>query len=904
MTREIPEECKTDDQAIEGLEPGNDDVSGLVSILSDAYDAPSVPKSLVERLENGIESQWGQPPGLVVSRLAQVTDFAKTGRGWVRSASVGIGLAAALLLAFFVATGTGNNVWASVIEAIKQNGLIRMEHQGTIRWLDLDNKIACEQTNEQTRWFDFERRILLVRDSGEENLRRSKLPSFDHANTDSLLAAFLLGEPLSGHSLDRFVDVEVMSEKTQRVSVDGRDFVDLAVRLRTSDGIDHALSLQLDAKSNVPYAVTRVKSTPNDPISLTLVSQSSVELKEDYFPKRMKLVDVLDNPSARVASLDRQNVPTEQMAALDDKKLDRPNSIEATSPKDSLDQNQSVANNLAANNPAVSNPATNDNHASPASTFVTTSALPMGAANKWKPVAVVSRSNDEVIKQVNWVLKNLWKEQGVDPSKPATDLQLLRRLYLDVAGRIPSVTEVRRFDKDARQDRYEKLVDSLLESPDFATQMAAVWRSFLIPEGVELDAFGGRASFEKWMSERFIENEPYDQTVRKLLLAEGRLVNSGPLLFYAALKLDADQLAAKTSRAFLGMRLECAQCHDHPFEPWSQEDFWSYAAFFAQISRPNGELENASTVMRVSDVDRGQVMLPETDDVVFPRFLGKRNEQADVADQSSNIKNTAPRRRQLADWLTGADNPYFARATVNRVWAHLFGRGIVDPVDDFGMNNEAVSPELLDTLASHFIESKFDIRKLVRTIVLSDAYRLSSNSTQLTDEVAESNDDEPRLKYFAQMNVKTLTAEQMFDCISVATLMQQQNRSQGQYVTSRFDNGARNTFLQQFSAPAENRAEYLAGIPQALTLMNGSLTSGVTHEKTSGLIRSLDAPFFTHRQRLDVLFLSTLSRPPSDDEILLLSDVVPESATSEEKKAAMSDLLWALINSAEFTLNH
>ena len=360
----------------------------------------------------------------------------------------------------------------------------------------------------------------------------------------------------------------------------------------------------------------------------------------------------------------------------------------------------------------------------------------------------------------------------------------------------------------------------------------------MIPEGVDLDAFGGREAFEKWLADRFSAGEPYDQIVRKLLLAEGRLSQSGPLLFYSALKLDANQLAARTSRVFLGMRLECAQCHDHPFEPWKQEDFWSYAAFFAQISRPKGELENVSTVMRVRDVDRGDVMLPETNIVVPPRFLGQQLPPEAGGESSSE----QARRQRLAAWLTGPQNPYFARATVNRVWSQLLGRGIVDPVDDFGVNNPPVSPELLDTLASQFIDSGFDLKKLIRSIVLSRAYRLSSSSGQLAD---ADDDVAKRLEMFAQMNVKTLTAEQLYDCISVATMLGRDNAAAGDYTLARFGNSQREMFLQQFAAPAANRAEYLAGIPQALMLMNGSLISGATSEQSSGLIRSLEAPFFS-----------------------------------------------------------
>ena len=258
-------------------------------------------------------------------------------------------------------------------------------------------------------------------------------------------------------------------------------------------------------------------------------------------------------------------------------------------------------------------------------------------------------------------MEQLWRKHSISAVNAASDQEMLRRVYLDVAGRTPTVTEVRRFLNNDSPNRYEQLVDRLLESPDHSSHMATTWRSFLVPDGVDVSAFGGIEAFDRWLADRFENGEPYDQIVRKLLLAEGRLSKSGPLLFYSALKLDADKLAAQTSRVFLGIRLECAQCHDHPFEPWTQQDFWGYAAFFARISRPKGELENVSTVMRVRDVERGDVMMPETDSIVAPRFLGMAsatNVDPDLSDSS--------RRERLAQWLTNPENPFFARATVNR----------------------------------------------------------------------------------------------------------------------------------------------------------------------------------------------------------------------------------------------
>lgn len=515
---------------------------------------------------------------------------------------------------------------------------------------------------------------------------------------------------------------------------------------------------------------------------------------------------------------------------------------------------------------------------------------------QWGSVPVVSQTPDQIVSKINASLQTLWTASGVQPAEPASDQEMLRRVYLDLAGRTPTVNEVRQFLGDEEPQRYERLVDRLLASSDHDSHLATTWRMMLIPEGVDVSRLGGLSAFDQWLAAQFQAEKPYDEIVRELLLAQGRLSKSGPLLFYSALKLEAEKLASKTSRVFLGIRLECAQCHDHPFEPWTQEDFWSYAAFFAQISRPRGDLQSVSTVMQVRDVDRGEVMLPETETVVQPRLLGipLDSSLSDGDSENVGVATQTGRRHQLAKWLTSPENPYFARATANRLWSLLFGRGIVDPVDDFGSQNQPVTPEVLEALASQLIDNDFDLQTVLRTIALSDAYRLSSASES---EVPK------RLEVFSQMQVKTLTAAQLFDCIAVATLMEEPDASgamNGGF--TRFGNAARDQFLQQFASPPSNRVDYLSGIPQALTLMNGPLIHSATGDRTSGVLQTLDAPFFTDDQRIEVLFMATLSRPPRTDELAMLREMIVENG--DQKRQALSDLLWALVNSAEFALNH
>lgn len=858
---------KADDAFVE--HESADDVDALAALLSESFDAPAVPASFSRRLDDEIGQRWGQSPNPLPSTRVSFGRTLNWSERQLRSWRGAAATAALVLLAVVVINSSGGRAWAAVRAAMGQHGVLEIRTDDSVRWLDLSERVAGRQTNEGSELFDLRTRVLLCRSASEPGAQRTPFPPDLDPSDDAMILAFLTGRPLSIETFNDFCDVQVTCEEV----AESEPSV-VAVRFQTKANSDVRLTLTLDGETDSPIAVANHDSVSTDTIAaVTISSQSIAALTSELLP--------FDN----VAAVDQPGFNQRDEAVDRDRNL----AGESTNSTSTMLANDLIEPKQVAQLPGGVAPAVDS----------VISSLPVGSAKQWRQVAVVSRADDEVLARVNETLVSLWGEQGVVPVERASDVQLLRRAYLDLAGRTPTVTEVRQFLNDDNVNRYERLVDKLIESPDHASQLAAVWRSFLIPEGVNLDAFGGRASFEQWLAKRFSSGAPYDQIVRELLLAEGRLAQSGPLLFYSALKLDADQLAARTSRAFLGMRLECAQCHDHPFEPWTQEDFWSYAAFFAQISRPKVELENASTVMQVRDVNRGEVMIPYTDEVVAPRLLGNVPAvEATVTDEES-----AGRRQVLSDWLTSRENPYFARATVNRLWAYFFGRGIVDPVDDFGVSNEPVSPKLLDTLASQLIENEFDLSRSIRTIVLSEAYRLGSGATVGQDTGELDDLAETRLTVFAQMNVKTLTAEQLYDCIAVATMLDASGNV-GQSAVNRFGNSQRDAFLQTFAAPASSRSDYLAGIPQALTLMNGSLIDNATGDSSSGMVRSLQAPFFTDNQRIDVLFMATLSRPASTEEQELLADLIPEKATWAERSAALSDILWALLNSSEFTLNH
>jgi hypothetical protein len=394
----------------------------------------------------------------------------------------------------------------------------------------------------------------------------------------------------------------------------------------------------------------------------------------------------------------------------------------------------------------------------------------------------------------------------------------------------------------------------------------------------------GIRGFQNWLRAQFVRNRRYDNIVADLLVPEDITPSSeaaAASLFYSALQFKPEELAANTSRLFLGVQIQCAQCHDHPMNNWKQKDFWGYAAFFARVRQPQAQAR--SRMAAVMEATTGEVMLPDTQDVVLPKFL-------DAA--QSRGEDDGSRRRPLAIWLASSSNAYFAKATVNRVWAQLFGRGLVDPVDDLGTHNPPSHPELLDELAAWFIESGFNLKELYRVLANTRAYQLTSESEE-TEAKAP-----PEL--FARMAIKNLSAEQLYDALARATLRRDAQGMPGQ-IGNRLDDAQRQLFVSRFRVLAGRPTEFQSGIPQALTLMNGSTVSNATDLMQSPLLQSLDAPFFSHPQRVDVLFLATLSRYPYVDERESFVDYVSQAS---DPRSALGDVLWALLNSAEFTLNH
>lgn len=832
----------------------------LAQLLTEAFDAPPMPRSLLKRIDHVVEQEWGQSPRLADSATDKMQRGALRGARWFRSLPVAAAVVLIVGLVVISQLSSPTYAWSSMVSALSESGLVEIEDNGTVRWLSLSDDVAGETSSQAAVVLDGKTNVLLRRNTADAFVERQSLPAGGLRSQDRLVLAFLMGNATQPQSLAFLRDARIVSEHSRKLDFQGEPAIELTVNLE-SGGETASLTILIDPRNQLPMVSSESRNHKND-VLLRYRSDSNrdVAARLSAIPAALPVVDV-----------EAFTPPPTALAGVE-------------TPTDSHSRNGAATPVVAAS--PTETVATAET-ASPDSPVAPPHSNLIGAASQWKPVALVPSATGNRTRDLDALLIQLWAENQVQPVVEASPEELLRRAYLDLVGRTPSVTEVRDYLKNNSSDRYETLVDRLLASPDHASHLAARFRSFLIPEGIDLTNFGGIEAFEKWLSDQFSSGQSYDKTVQQLLLAEGRLSKSGPLLFYSATKLEPDQLAGRTARVFLGMRLECAQCHDHPFEPWRQEDFWGFAAFFGRISRPQGKLETVSTVMQVRDVSRGEVTMPQSKDPVAPKFLN--------VDTPVEAVQDVARRRQLSQWLTGKDNPYFARATANRVWSMLFGKGIVNPVDDFGVGNPPVSADVLDLLAGQFIQSNFDLKELFRTIALSRAYRLSSSAEDAS---------ETRLDWFAQMNVKMLTAEQVYDCLTVATMPSTGAMLSESGVLERYGNSPRESFLREFRTPAGRSTEYQGGIPQALTLMNGSLVDGATGLQSSGLLKSIEAPFFSRDQRIEILYFATLARSPKPAELEMLQHYLPEEAQGDQRREALSDVLWALLNSAEFTMNH
>jgi hypothetical protein len=502
----------------------------------------------------------------------------------------------------------------------------------------------------------------------------------------------------------------------------------------------------------------------------------------------------------------------------------------------------------------------------------------------WKAPA----ENNYVDKHVFAKLKML----SIPPSDLCTDEEFVRRAFLDLCGVLPSADEVRTFLADKAPDRRAKLVDALLARPEYADYWTMKWSDVLRSSRKTIQIKGTHV-FQSWLRKHFVRDTGFDAVVRELITASGN-TSSNPAANYYRIARDSQNLAETTAQLFFGIRMQCAKCHNHPFERWTQDDYYSMAAWFARVRQKRNQREPSPApnviVSEVIFADRaGEVTQPRTGRVMAPKFLG------------GAIPAIAPRkdrREVLADWMTAPSNPFFAKSTVNRIWYHLLGRGIVDPVDDFRDSNPSANDELLDALAKDFAGHQFRFKHLIRVIMTSRTYQLSAQANELNKE-----DN----KYFSRAVTKLLPAEPLLDAICQATEVPEKfaGMPAGTRAVQLPDGDANHPFLKTFGQPARELAcecerESDSNLAQALQLINGPTVNDKLRNG-GNRIGKLVAKKLADRAILDDLYLSTLSRMPTDEDVKVSLDYLTKS---KDKRKAWEDVHWALINSKEFLFRH
>ncbi|HZV04838.1 MAG TPA: DUF1549 and DUF1553 domain-containing protein [Gemmataceae bacterium] len=479
--------------------------------------------------------------------------------------------------------------------------------------------------------------------------------------------------------------------------------------------------------------------------------------------------------------------------------------------------------------------------------------------------------------RIDQLIEAGYDANSVKPAPLADDAEFVRRIYLDLAGRIPHVSEVRAFLEDQAPYKRPALVEELLKGPHYVNHFTHVWRDLLLPQNNNQQVQFLAAEMENWLRPRLRDNVPYDRAVRELLTG-----SAGTNTFFRANESKPENIAAAASRLFLGIKLECAQCHNHPFASWSRNQFWQFAAFFSGIRPQQPQAGVFSTAL--DSPRKREIAIPNTEKVVQARFLDGKEPK---------WRDDSRTREVLADWLTSGENPFFAKAIANRLWGHLFGLGIIDPVDDLGEANPPSHPELLDELGRAVVQHRFDLRFLIRAITASRTY-------QRTSRIADPSQED--LHLFCRMPLKGLSPEQIFDSLAVATGYRGTPVAPGNF--NRFD-GIRSEFLTKFANSSDKRTEHHTSILQALALMNGKFVGDATSlERSETLAALLDAPFLDTRQRLDALYLAALARPMREREAQRLMPYINHGGPSGDERRAMADVFWALLNSSEFILNH
>jgi hypothetical protein len=490
-----------------------------------------------------------------------------------------------------------------------------------------------------------------------------------------------------------------------------------------------------------------------------------------------------------------------------------------------------------------------------------------------------------VVAELDASFHRRWEERGLHAAAPAAELTVMRRLALAIVGSIPSLEEIRQFEARAPEGRLESWLDDLLRDRRTADYLAERFTRALV--GTEDGPFVQfrRRRFTTWLSDAFLANRSYDAVVRDLISDQGLWTDHPATNFVSVTfsqeteRPDPERLAARVSRAFLGVRIDCAQCHDHPFQPWKQGDFRGLAAFFGGVySSLRGIRDRESKYQPLDRKTKEPVM-------VEPR----------VPFQPELLPTAGNPRQQLAGWITNPANLCLARATVNRVWALLMGRPLVDPVDDLPVGGEVPAP--LDLLAADFSSHGYDLHRLIRVITRAEVFRLDSADSPPPDSEAQ------RDESWASFPLTRLRPEQVagavFQAASLSTL-----GPQSPWLVRLANYTGRNDFVRRYGDRGEDELAATSGtIPQRLLLMNGEVVKDKTRDGLFNASRRIAELAPDDREAVEVAYLTVLTRRPTPEELAHFENRLA-GTKGQERKDRLTDLLWTLINSTEFSWNH
>ncbi|MFT5091886.1 MAG: DUF1549 domain-containing protein [Planctomycetales bacterium] len=532
-------------------------------------------------------------------------------------------------------------------------------------------------------------------------------------------------------------------------------------------------------------------------------------------------------------------------------------------------------------------------------------------------------SSGEIIKFINERIRQNWTDNEVGASPVANDDEWIRRVHLDIVGHIPEADVVESFLKDDDQAKRSKLIDKLLDDDAYIRNFTTVWTNLCI--GRRPIRRVSRAGMQKFFREAFARNRPWDEVVYDIISAEGHFEENGAVNFLLAQMTMPDeqvQATAKTTRLFMGIQVQCTQCHNHPFNDWQQSQFWQFNSFFRQTKRINHRKPDPETGRLVDDYS--EIVFENFD---YPVFYEKRNGllqmadpafMGDVVTKAEAVTNETNLRESLAKIAIEGENPLVAQAMVNRTWGQFFGYGFTRPVDDMGPHNAASHPELLERLSSEFVKSNYDLKQLVRWICNSEAYNLTS---QYKAGIKGSDDDWKRdaeglpidpgngidnpsageIPLFSHLYMKSMEAEQLYDSLIVATNAHRSGRSSWDQAEQQ-----RQRWLQQFviafgTDEGDETTTFNGTIPQALMMMNGELVGNAVNADKGSYLREALGEEGKDTDRIKRLYLATLSRMPNSREISTAKKLM---GGSSDPLSAYQDLFWALLNSNEFIFVH